>query len=95
MRYIIRGCSLNTGTTGNTMILQPYAINSSTGTLFTQSSFTVTDSGSNKGYRSWISPWFSTNIVSDTQSIGLKVLSMNSVTGGNVRIGPTYLQFKY
>jgi hypothetical protein len=92
-RLIMRGVSLNTGTSGSTVVIQPFAVQSSTGTLYTQSSFTVTDSGSLRGYTTWISPWFNTNIVSDIQSLGIKVLSLNGSTGGNVRIGSTYLQF--
>ncbi|NDA62820.1 MAG: hypothetical protein EBX50_12365 [Chitinophagia bacterium] len=93
-RLIMRGVALNTGTTGSTVILQPFAVQSNTGTLYTQSSFTVTDAGSDCGYTTWVSPWFSTNIVSDIQSLGVKALSLNGATGGNVRIGTTYLQFK-
>ena len=89
----MRGVSLNTGTSGATIVMQPFAVQSSTGTLYTQSSFTVTDSGSSRGYTTWISPWFNTNIVSDIQSLGVKVLSLNGVTGGNVRVGSTFLQF--
>ena len=93
-RFVIRGASLNTGTSGSTIVLQPFAIQSVTGTMYTQSSFSVTDNGSDRGYTTWISPWISTNIVSDIQSVGMKVLSINGATGGNVRIGTTYMQFK-
>ena len=62
--------------------------------MFTQASFTVTDNGSDRGYTTWISPWFSTNIVNDIQSIGIKALSINGDSGGNIRIGTTYMQFK-
>jgi len=94
-RFVMRGSSLNTDTVASTIVLQPYAINSETGTMYTQSSFSVSDNGSRRGYTTWISPWFNTNIVSDIQSLGIKVLSLNGVTGGNVRIGTTYLQFSY
>jgi len=93
-RLVIRGVSLNTGTSNSTVVLQPFAIQSSTGDMFTQSSFSVTDNGSDRGYTTWISPWFSTNIVNDIQSIGIKALSINGATGGNIRIGTTYMQFK-
>ena len=92
-RLVVRGVSLNTGTSGSSLVLQPFAVQSSNGTMYTQASFTVSDNGSNRGYTTWISPWFNSNLVSDIQSIGLKVLSMNGSTGGNVRIGTTYLQF--
>ena len=94
-RLVMRGVTLNTGTTGNSIVLQPFAIQSTSGNVFTQASFTVTDAGSNCGYTTWISPWFSTNIVSDIQALGVKALSINSATGGNVRVGTTYMQFKY
>ena len=93
-RLVIRGASLNTGTAGSSIVIQPFAIQSVSGTLYTQASFTASDYGSDRGYTTWISPWFSTNIVSDIQSLGVKVLSLNGSTGGNVRIGTTYLQFK-
>ena len=92
-RLIIRGVSLNTGTTGNSIVLQPFLVND-VGSLYTQSSFTVTDSGSNFGYTTWISPWINTATYSGMQSLGIKALTLNGVTGGNVRIGPTNLQFK-
>ena len=93
-RLVIRGASLNTGTSNSTIVLQPFAVQSSTGVMFTQASFTVTDNGSDRGYTTWISPWFSTNIVNDIQSIGIKALSINGDSGGNIRIGTTYMQFK-
>jgi hypothetical protein len=96
-RFVIRGCSLNSGNTSATIELIPTLINSSTGAVTTQGNFTVTDSGSNRGYTTWISPWFSTTTLSSIQSLGLKVNSMSvggTPTTGNVRIGPTYLQFK-
>ena len=93
-RLVIRGVSLNTGTSNSTIVLQPFAVQSSTGVMFTQASFSVTDNGSDRGYTTWISPWFSTNIVNDIQSIGIKALSINGATGGNIRIGTTYMQFK-
>jgi hypothetical protein len=97
-RLVIRGCSLNTGDSSATVTLLPTLINSSTGAVTTQGSFTVTDNGSNKGYTTWISPWFSTTTLSSIQSLGVKVhhlsVSGTSNTNGNVRIGPTYLQFK-
>jgi hypothetical protein len=46
----------------------------------------------------WISPWISTTTLNDIQSVGIKVVGIttgNTVTSGNVRIGPTYLQFKF
>jgi len=95
-RLVIRGSGVNmaTATTGNTIVLQPYAIQSTTGTLITQSSFTVTDDGTSRGYRTWVSPWFSTNLVSDCQSLGIRALSFNGSDGGVVRIGSTSIQFK-
>ena len=95
-RLIMRGSGVKmaTATTGNTIVLQPYAIQSTTGTLITQSSFTVTDEGTSRGYRTWISPWFSTNLVSDCQSLGIRALSFNGSDGGVVRIGSTSIQFK-
>lgn len=93
-RLVIRGVSLNTGTSGSTIVLQPFAVQSITGSVTTQESFTVTDNGSDRGYTTWISPWFSTNIVNDIQSVGLKALSINGATGGNIRVGTTYMQFK-
>jgi hypothetical protein len=97
-RLVIRGCSLNTGDSSATVTLLPTLINSSTGDVTTQGSFTVTDNGSNKGYTTWISPWFSTTTLSTIQSLGVKVhalsVSGTSNTSGNVRIGSTYLQFK-
>jgi hypothetical protein len=93
-RLVMRGVSLNTGTSNASVVLQPFAVQSSTGVVTTQSSFTATDNGSDRGYTTWISPWFSTNIVNDIQSLGIKALTINGATGGNVRIGTTYLQFK-
>ena len=80
------GVNMATATTGNTIVLQPYVIQSTTGTLITQSSFTVTDEGTSRGYR--------TNIVSDCQSLGIRALSFNGSNGGVVRIGSTSIQFK-
>ena len=91
-RFVMRGVTLNTGTTGNSVVLQPFLVNGS-GTLYTQGSFTVTDSGSNYGYTTWISPWMSTTSYNGMQALGIKALSINDVTGGNVRIGQTSLQF--
>jgi hypothetical protein len=93
-RLVMRGVTLNTGITNSTIVLQPFAVQSVTGTVFTQASFSVTDNGSDRGYTTWISPWFNTNIVNDIQSLGIKALSINGGTGGNVRISTSYLQFK-
>jgi hypothetical protein len=95
-RLIIRGVSLNTQTTGSSITLQPFILEGITETMNTQNNFNVVDSGSDYGYSTWISPWFSTNNVNKLQSLGIQVLYItngNTLTG-NVRIGPTYLQFK-
>ena len=63
----------------------------------TQPNFNVTDSGSDYGYSTWISPWIPTNSVNALQSLGIQIVSIttgNTITTGNVRIGPSYLQFK-
>ena len=95
-RLIIRGVSLNTQTIGSSITLQPFILEGITETMNTQNNFNVVDSGSDYGYSTWISPWFSTNNVNKLQSLGIQVLYItngNTFTG-NVRIGPTYLQFK-
>ena len=93
-RLVIRGVSLNTGNSNTNIVLQPIVIQCTSGNVYTQGTFTVTDNGSNRGYSTWVSPWFNTNIVSDAQAIGIKVLSINGVSTGNVRIGTSYLQFR-
>ena len=95
-RFIIRGSSLNTSTSGSSIQIQPYILQGNTETINTQSSFIVTDSGSNYGYCTWISPWFLTNSINDLQSLGIKILTITTgslITSGSVRIGPTYLQY--
>ena len=96
-RLIIRGVALNTSTSGSSINIQPFILQGNTGTVNTQSNFTVVDSGSDYGYSTWISPWFSTNNINQLQSLGIQLLSIttgNLITFGNVRIGPSYLQFK-
>jgi hypothetical protein len=96
-RLIIRGVALNTITSGSLINIQPFILESKTGVVNTQSNFTVTDSGSDYGYSTWISPWFPTDNIKTLQSLGIKLLSIttgNLTTDGNVRIGPSYLQFK-
>lgn len=96
-RLIIRGVSLNTFTSGSSINIQPIIVQGNSGIINTQSNFTVTDSGSDYGYSTWISPWFSTNTINTLQSLGIQLLSIttgNLTTFGNVRIGPSYLQFK-
>lgn len=96
-RLIIRGVALNTSTTGSTIGIQPFILQSISGTMNTQQNFNVSDSGTDYGYSTWISPWFSTNSVNALQSLGIQLVSIttgNTITTGNVRIGPSYLQFK-
>ena len=95
-RLIIRGVSLNTYTTGSSITLQPFILEGISGIMNTQNNFNVVDSGSDYGYSTWISPWFSTNNVNKLQSLGIQVLYITNgnMLTGNVRIGPTYLQFK-
>jgi hypothetical protein len=64
--------------------------------MYTQANFNVSDSGSDNGYTTWISPWISTTTLNTIQSIGVKAVGITSgsSTTGYVRIGPTYLQFK-
>ena len=90
-RLIIRGVSLNTATTGSIINLQPYILSVQSQTINVLTQFSVTDSGTFAGYSTWISPWFSTNQISEFQSLGLFVLSNNNTN--NVRIGPTYIQY--
>ena len=97
-RLIIRGSSLYTNSSSSTIRLSPFLVQSATGTMYTQTNFNVTDNGSTNGYMTWISPWISTTTLNDIQSVGIKVVGIttgNTVTSGNVRIGPTYLQFKF
>ena len=95
-RLFIRGVSLNTGTTGSTFSIQPYIlstpnINSTNSNIITLlNNFTVTDLGTLYGYSTWVSPWFSTNQINTFQSIGIFINS----THANIRIGPTYIQYK-
>ena len=96
-RLIIRGVALNTITSGSLINIQPFILESQTGIVNTHSNFTVTDSGSDYGYSTWISPWFPTDTIKTLQSLGIQLLSIttgNLTTDGNVRIGPSYLQFK-
>ena len=95
-RLMIRGVSLNTNSISSSILIQPYILESKTGIMHNQSSFIVTDSGSDYGYSTWVSPWISTNDINELQSIGIKILSIttgNTITSGSIRIGPTYLQF--
>ena len=95
-RLIIRGVSLNTGTTGSSVFIQPYILENKTLNMNTQNNFVVADNGSDCGYCTWISPWIPTNSINDIQSLGIKVLGIttgNTINTGSVRIGPTYLQF--
>jgi hypothetical protein len=91
-RLVIRGVSLNTANTPASVVIEPIAIQATSGNVYTQTSFTANDNGTNRGYSTWITDWFTTNIVSDSQALGIKVLSLNGTTG-NVRIGPVYMQF--
>lgn len=96
-RLVIRGSSLYTDNSSSNIILTPFIVQSTTGTMYTQSTFNVTDNGSDNGYSTWISPWINTTAINDIQSIGIKasfITTGNSITTGNVRIGPSYLQFK-
>jgi hypothetical protein len=96
-RLVIRGSSLYTGNSSSNIVLSPFIVQSTTGTMYTQSTFNVTDNGSDNGYSTWISPWINTTAINDIQSIGIKasfITTGNSITTGNVRIGPSYLQFK-
>lgn len=96
-RLVIRGSSLYTNDSSSNITLTPFIVQSTTGTMYTQSTFNVTDNGSNNGYSTWISPWINTTYLNDIQSIGVKAIYIttgNTLTTGNVRIGPSYLQFK-
>lgn len=95
-RLVMRGSSLYTGNSSSNILLTSFIVNSSNGSMYTQSSFNVSDNGSNNGYSTWISPWISTTTLNTIQSIGIKAtaITSGSSTTGDVRIGPTYLQFK-
>ena len=95
-RLVMRGSSLYTATSSSNILLTSFIVNSSSGNMYTQANFTVSDSGSNNGYSTWISPWISTTTLNTIQSIGVKAVAITtgSSTTGYVRVGPTYLQFK-
>lgn len=95
-RLVMRGSSLYTGNSSSNISLTSFIVNSSSGSMYTQSNFSVSDNGSNNGYSTWISPWISTTTLNTIQSIGVKAVAITtgSSTTGYVRIGPTYLQFK-
>jgi hypothetical protein len=95
-RLVMRGSSLYTGSSRSNILLTSFIVNSSSGNMYTQANFNVSDSGSDNGYTTWISPWISTTTLNTIQSIGVKAVSITSgsSTTGYVRIGPTYLQFK-
>jgi len=87
-RLIIRGSQSASGAGNNlSATLRVVETHYNGNTYF--SNFNVSDVGF-RGYFTWISPWFQIQSV-DVPGVGIQVVTTNNP----VRIGPTYLQFKY
>ena len=88
-RLVIRGNINNGGQAAALQVWYHYYV--SGGSALT-AAFNVSDGATNRGYYTWMSPWFALGLNADVPGIAVKVVWSNG--NNQVRIGPTYLQVK-